>query len=30
MRFIDGLSSGMYLVRIVSDQGLTIRKIVKF
>lgn len=28
--FIDGLSSGMYLVRIVSGQGLTIRKIVKF
>ena len=26
---IDGLSSGMYLVRIVSEQGLTVRKIVK-
>ena len=28
--FIDGLSSGMYLLRIVSDQGLTVRKIVKY
>ena len=27
--FIDGLNSGMYLVRIVSEQGLTVRKIVK-
>ena len=27
--YIDGLSSGMYLVRIVSGQGSTVRKIVK-
>jgi len=27
--FIDGLGSGMYLVRIVSDLRLTVRKIVK-
>jgi len=28
--FINGLNSGMYLLRIVSSQGLTFRKIVKF
>ena len=27
--YIDGLSTGMYLVRIVSEHGLTVRKIVK-